>query len=250
MREGGPSITAQRVAAYRLTLPRARAPFGDPAADDRLARDVAAAGETVRSARMARYLGARTEFFDRVVVGALEAGVVQVAAIGAGYDGRSLRYARPGVRWFEVDHPLTQADKRARLERLEIDARDTAFVALELADGGVDAALLQHGWNPDAASLALCEGVAFYLEPEVLRDVLAELRAVAAADTRLALSLSTEGAGDVVERLRATVAALGEPSRSSLTPDQAEGLLRATGWARLDLGADAGRAGLLVAAAA
>ena len=108
----GVSITAQRVAAYRLGFARAPAPFGDPEAEERLARDVAGVGDFDRSERMERYLRARTAFFDRVVVGALERGVTQVVVVGAGYDGRALRYAKPGVRWFEVDHPATHADKR------------------------------------------------------------------------------------------------------------------------------------------
>jgi len=32
--------------------------------------------------------------------------------LGAGYDDRALRFRSPGVRFFELDHPDTQADKR------------------------------------------------------------------------------------------------------------------------------------------
>lgn len=38
---------------------------------------------------MARYLRARTAFFDRVVVNAPGRGVRQVLTVGAGYDGRA-----------------------------------------------------------------------------------------------------------------------------------------------------------------
>ena len=109
MREGEPSPTAQRVAAYRLGYERLPAPFGDPAADERLARDVAGSLTFDQHEAMGRYLRWRTAFFDRVVVNALARNVLQVATIGAGYDGRSLRYAKPGVRWFEVDHPPLSA---------------------------------------------------------------------------------------------------------------------------------------------
>ena len=40
--------------------------------------------------------------------------------VGAGYDGRALRYGGPGIRWWEVDRAGTQTDKRARLARLGI----------------------------------------------------------------------------------------------------------------------------------
>ncbi len=120
MREGAPSLTAQRVAAYRLGLERVPTPFGDVSADERLALDVASSQEITPGEDMARYLRGRTSFFDRVVVNALEPEVTQVVVVGAGYDGRALRYAKLGVRWFEVDHPATQIDKRRRLERLRI----------------------------------------------------------------------------------------------------------------------------------
>jgi O-methyltransferase involved in polyketide biosynthesis len=49
----------------------------------------------------------------------------------AGYDGRSLRYERPGTLWFEIDHPATQSDKRARLGRLGIHSGRLRFVAAD-----------------------------------------------------------------------------------------------------------------------
>ena len=42
MKDGQVSVTAQRVAAHRLTFDRIPVPYGDPAADEALARDVAA----------------------------------------------------------------------------------------------------------------------------------------------------------------------------------------------------------------
>ena len=62
------------------------------------------------------------------MVGALRRRVDQVVIGAAGYDGRALRYAKPGVRWFEVDHPATQQDKRERLERLGLAAGQVRFV--------------------------------------------------------------------------------------------------------------------------
>ena len=117
MKPGQASVTAQRVAAHRLTFTRVTAPYGDPAADDALARDVAASA-SAEPGPMREYLRARTRFFDGVVTRSLRRGCTQVVIGAAGYDGRALRYAKPGVLWFEADHPATQQDKRARLERL------------------------------------------------------------------------------------------------------------------------------------
>ena len=36
-------------------------------------------------------------------------------------DGRAFRYAKPGVRWYEVDHPATQLDGMRRWGYITID---------------------------------------------------------------------------------------------------------------------------------
>jgi methyltransferase (TIGR00027 family) len=252
MREGSPSVTARRVAGYRLGFGRLAAPFGDPAADERLARDVAGRTVPADGERMARYLRARTAFFDRVVLNALGRDVSQVVNAGAGYDGRALRYAKPGVRWFEADHPDTQRDKRQRLDRLGIGTPHVTFLARDLRDAGLAAALTGAGYEPDAPSLVICEGVAVYLDEAVLEALLGELRAVAAIGTRLAVSFRISAASAQQrarrEQLDATVAALGEPALSSVSADGASRLLAATRWRAADLSERSRRAGFVVAA--
>lgn len=257
MEEGRPSATAQRVAARRLGLDRVAAPFGHPEADQALQADVAADIPAVADSPMARYLAARTAFFDRVVVAALEEGIDQVVA-AAGYDGRALRYAKPGVHWYELDHPTTQSDKRARLDRLGLDRGSIAFVAADFACDDVVGALGRAGLSPHRPALVTCEGVAVYLEAAVLERLLAQLRAAVGPDSRLAISLSVDGGGpeEATRRARfgAAVAALGEPVRSHLSAAEAEPLLVRTGWAAPATGdersARARRAGLVVAVAA
>src|ERR1700722_11461173 len=57
------------------------------------------------------YLGARTCFYDQFVANALDRGIRQVVVLGAGYDSRAWRFARPGVTFYEVDLPETQIAK-------------------------------------------------------------------------------------------------------------------------------------------
>ena len=238
MEDGGPSVTARRVAAYRLGFARVATGYGDPAADEALAADVAA-GRAAPASRMRDYLAARTSFFDRTVVGALDRGVRQVVAGAAGYDGRAFRYAKPGVRWFEVDHPATQRDKLGRLERLGIAASHVRFVEADFTRDPVADRLRAAGLDPEAPGLFLLEGVAVYLEPAVLEDVLGQFRQVAAPGSRLAISVSlSRPPGDAGRaRFQATVAALGEPARSTFEAGEAEALLARTGWR---LAADSG----------
>ena len=231
MEHGGPSQTARWVAAHRLDFTRVPADYGDPAADHALTVDVAA-GRQAPASRMHDYLAARTAFFDRTVAGALGRGVTQVVVGAAGYDGRAFRYAKPGVRWFEVDHPATQRDKLVQLDRLGIDASHVRFVEADFTRDPVAGRLRAAGLDPDAPSLFLLEGVAVYLEPAVLEDVLRQFRQVAAPGSSLAISVSlSRPRGDAARaRFQATVAALGEPARSTFEAAEAEALLARTGW--------------------
>ncbi len=231
MEDGGPSVTARRVAAHRLGFARVATDYGDPAADEALAADVAA-GRAAQASRMHDYLAARTSFFDRTVVSALDRGVRQVVVGAAGDDGRAFRYAKPGVRWFEVDHPATQRDKLERIERLGIDASRVRFVEADFIRDPVADRLRAAGLDPEAPGLFLLEGVAVYLEPAVLEDVLGQFRQVAAPGSRLAISVSLpRPPGDAGRaRFQAMVAALGEPVRSTFEAGQAEALLARTGW--------------------
>ena len=233
MEGDGPSITAQRVAAHRLGFTRVPAPYGDPAADEALAVDVTG-GQQGPEGRMKDYLAARTRFFDQTVVGALRRGLDQVVTGAAGYDGRALRYAKPGVRWFEVDHPATQQDKRERLARLGLAAGKVRFVPADFTHDPPIADLLREaGLDVGRRTLFLLEGVAVYLERPVLEAVLSQFRQVAGAGSRLAISVSLSGGGyDEAARARfqAWVASMGEPARSTLDAAEAEELLARAGW--------------------
>ena len=92
MEDGGPSVTARLVAAHRLGFARVDTDYGDPAADEALAADVAA-GRAAPASRMHDYLAARTSFFDRTVVGAIDRG----RAPGRSRRGRCMTAARSGT---------------------------------------------------------------------------------------------------------------------------------------------------------
>jgi methyltransferase (TIGR00027 family) len=248
--DGTPLVTARRVAAHRLAFERPSVPFGDPAADEALARDVAG-GETGATGAMVTYLRGRTAFFDRVVVHAIERGVPQMVILGAGYDGRALRFGAPEVRWWEVDHPDTQRDKRSRLERLGVAADQVAFVPLDLRLGGLPDVLRRAGFDPDAPAQVLCEGVAVYLSPDVLERTLHGLRSLVTVGTRLAISLGVQfgsvDGGTRRRRFDAAVASVGEAALNHLTPDEGEAPLVRTRWRTAEVSDRARRAGFVVA---
>jgi methyltransferase (TIGR00027 family) len=85
----------------------------------------------------------------------------QVVVVGAGYDSRGRRFAREGVRFFEADHPATQARKLALLG----DVDDVVRVPVDLSTTSLRAALAPHGFDPRAKTAFVVEGLVHYLDP-------------------------------------------------------------------------------------
>lgn len=178
----------------------------------------------------------RTQFYDDQVQQAIGRGVTQIVILGAGYDGRGLRFADPGVRFFEVDHPATQADKRHRLAALDADLANVSFLAVDFASDDLAAGLVATGFDPGAPALFTLEGVLPYLDVGVIDRLFRSIREVAAADSVLALNARVRLAvtSPMIRLLRggfdAILAVIGEPRRTDFRPGDVEALLVDTGW--------------------
>src|SRR5579863_1676747 len=229
MDAGAPSRTSQAVALTRAGMGRPHTPQGDPDAQRRLCAGMA----PLRRPRTAIF--ARTRFFDEQVLAAISAGTGQVVICGAGYDDRALRFRSPGVRFYELDHPATQADKRRRLQYLGADLRD---VTLRSADFRVDdaaAVLAGAGHDPDQPTLFLCEGLLIYLDAVVIGRLLNGLRSRAGGGSVLAASVATHAAGLDSARVAADLNAGRrhgdtEPWLTVRPPDGWLRLLEQAGW--------------------
>lgn len=186
-------------------------------------------------------MATRTAFIDNEVAGALGRGVNQVVLVGAGYDGRPLRFGGGSTRWFEVDLPATQDDKRRRLARLGVRAEHIAFVPIDLLTGDLGSALDAAGHDPSVPTLFIAEGLLSYLTLESAAQVLQTLRDRAATGSVLvATFLETAEPRGVNQATRAAWTGLlrliGEPKRTEFRPGDSEKLLVVTGWriVRLD----------------
>jgi methyltransferase (TIGR00027 family) len=258
VRETKPSFTARRVAVTRASLVRPEVPTGDADAEVRLYRSLGGMRVSLGDRQLRRHLGVRTAFFDRETLEAIRGGVRQVVIVGAGYDGRALRFASPDVRWFEVDHPATQADKRARLAAVDAPSEQTTFVAVDLVHDELAAALCAAGLDAARPSLFVVEGLLGYLPRPVTGRLLSHLRQLAGPGSRLAVAFPTRRPdAPRSERLRRrvrglVVAALGEPWLTRFDTDEPERLLTGAGWATAVDGSKPvryqGRNGVLVAA--
>jgi methyltransferase (TIGR00027 family) len=160
---------------------------GDPGAQRRLCEGMA----PLRRPRPG--IWARTRFFDGQVLAAVSAGMPQVVICGAGYDDRALRFRSPGTRFFELDHPATQADKARRL--IGAESRDVVLAPADFRDDDVPAVLAAAGHDAARPTLFLCEGLLIYLDEPVIVHLLTGLRSRAAAGSSLAASLATHPDG-------------------------------------------------------
>jgi methyltransferase (TIGR00027 family) len=207
-------------------------------------------------------LAARTRFFDEQVLAAISAGIPQVVIVGAGYDDRALRFRSPGVRFFELDHPGTQADKARRLRAMGTGpgSGGPTLAAADFRDDGVAAVLAVCGHDARRPSLFVCEGLLVYLDQPTCVRLLGALRERAAPGSRLAASLSVHRDGLDSERVAAAAnarrrAAEAEPWLTILPAAAQLSLLRQAGWrpaesvdaADLGTGTEPGRSLLITA---
>ncbi len=148
MQHGEPSRTARGAAAHRAAhqVLEGGAIFADPLALRILGED---AGSLAREALahperrgMRFFIVARSRFTEDAVAAASARGTTQLVVLGAGLDTFAYRSSlRDRLRIFEVDHPATQAWKRARLAEAAIAAPPTLtyapvdFERQTLADG-------------------------------------------------------------------------------------------------------------------
>jgi methyltransferase (TIGR00027 family) len=174
------------------------------------------------------YLGARTCFYDQFVASALDRGIQQVVVLGAGYDSRAWRFARPGVTFYEVDLPETQADKRSRAP-----AGGPIYVPADVTDSSLVDALTDAGFRSEEPTAFTAEGLTMYLTEQQVALLLRSLSALGGPGSRLAVNFGVgfEQQGSQRGRIaRKLMAAGGEELRFRLSPADAPEFMKKTGW--------------------
>jgi methyltransferase (TIGR00027 family) len=238
VKEWKPSRTAQAVAAERALLSDLRV-LDDPFAAAMLSPAMASVYGVVRrlphqvwsrSVTLAGLAG-RVLWFDGEVADAIGSGVEQVVTVGAGYDSRPWRFSASGVRFFELDHPATQADKRRRAP-----GQGPVFAAADLIDDDVGGALLECGFDREAPAVFIVEGVTMYLDEVVVRRQLMSLAEIAAPGSRLAVDFYPSSRPDTGVHRRQLmlqrIARVGSNEGFRLGVDRSDAvdLVAATGW--------------------
>jgi methyltransferase (TIGR00027 family) len=177
----------------------------------------------------------RTRFFDDETVAAIGRGVAQIVIVGAGYDGRALRFGGGGLEWIEVDHPATQADKRRRLAVLGVPLDHVKFVAIDLIGGDLDGALARAGHDVDRSTLFICEGLFAALPLETSQSLCSTLRRRSHADSVLAANFRVAPVSGPSSRMLPTVvdgllSIMGERRPMNFRLGDPEHLVERSGW--------------------
>jgi methyltransferase (TIGR00027 family) len=174
------------------------------------------------------YLGARTCFYDDFIADALDEDFRQVGVLGAGYDSRAWRFARPGVTYYEVDLPSTQADKKTRAPE-----GGPTYVPADVTEPSFGGSLLGAGYRCEEPAAFTAEGLTMYLTEEKVTSLFRLLASLSAPGSRLAVNFGVgfEQQGSQRGRIgRRVMAAGGEELRFRLAPADAPGFLAHTGW--------------------
>jgi methyltransferase (TIGR00027 family) len=225
------SLTSQAVALVRADLERPHTPLGDPGAQRALCTGLS----FTPPAWLRPGIEARTSFMDEHVLAAIARGVRQVVICGAGLDDRALRLRTAGVRFTEIDHPSTQADKARRLAGMAASTDGLTLAPCDFRTGSVAQTLDESGHDRGQRTLFLCEGLLVYLDQQACSRLLDGIASRAAPGSALAVTLATHGDGldsaEVVAaanaRRRAGVA---EPWQTILPAAEHLAMLERSGW--------------------
>lgn len=162
----------------------------------------------------------------------------QLVILGAGLDGRAWRMPElADVAVYEVDHPASQADKRARAAALP--GRGPVFVPVDLRHERLGDALAEAGHRADTPTTWVWEGVVPYLTRAEVAASVAEIARRSAPGSRLVVNYQARAWFVPVGRALARVlmASTGrstvlrdEPWRSTWTPTALAALLAGHGF--------------------
>jgi methyltransferase (TIGR00027 family) len=250
MQPGQPSRTALGAAGLRAAhqVLDGAAIFADPLAlrilgddADDLVREAEMEADPFRQ-RLRWFIAVRSRISDDALAAALQRGARQLVVLGAGLDTTAYR-ALPSqeLRIFEVDHPATQAWKRARLAEAGIPLPGSlSFVPVDFERETLANGLAAAGFDSAQQTFFTWLGVVPYLSDDAIFSTLGFIAGlpggahvvfdyVNPADT-----MTEPGRRAMHEALIARVAAIGEQLRSHFDSDALHARLTALGFGDIE----------------
>lgn len=152
---------------------------------------------------MGNYQAVRTHFFDRFFTDAADAGIRQVVILASGLDSRAYRLPWPaGTVVYEIDQPKVLEYKAARLaEHGTLPSVRRHAVPVDLRFDW-PAALRDAGFDADAPTAWLAEGLLMYLPAEAQDRLFEQVTALSAPGSRVAVETVGTQADERREQMR------------------------------------------------
>src|SRR5215469_10333270 len=183
----------------------------------------------------------RSRYAEDRLAAAVAAGMTQYVLLGAGLDTFAFRSALASTTTvWEVDHPRTQAWKRAALAeaKLEVGPR-LSFIPAEFGGGALADVLRAGGFDFGEPALISWLGVTMYLDDHAIRETLAVLSGCAPGtelilDYMLPAGLRDETADNYASQVAAAAAARGEPWLTFASPTEMTTLLADFGFGQAE----------------
>ena len=179
----------------------------------------------------------RAAYTEKALKTAVLTGIKQYVLLGAGMDTFAFREMEflSKHRVFEVDHPLTQADKLERIARAGWTVPDNlVFVPVDFTTDSLTEQLITAGFNPSVKSFFSWLGVTYYLSAEAIDKMLSALFSLCAEGSTLVFDYPDENFFDAAERrVQNTIMmakAGGEPMQSAFSYSELEKLLERHGF--------------------
>ncbi|HBF15719.1 MAG TPA: SAM-dependent methyltransferase [Clostridiales bacterium] len=174
----------------------------------------------------------RAAYTERALRTAVLTGTEQYVLLGAGLD--TFAFREPAFlsrhRVFEVDHPLTQADKKERIACAGWKVPDNlTFVPVDFTTDSLTDRLLAAGFDPSAKAFFSWLGVIYYLSGDAIDKTLAALSLLCADGSTVVFDYPDERFFSAPEkRVQSTIGmarAGGEPMQSAFSYGELEKLL-------------------------
>ena len=179
----------------------------------------------------------RAAYTERALKTSVRTGAKQYVILGAGLDTFAFRETEflSKYRVFEVDHPLTQADKRERITRAGWTVPDNlTFVSVDFTKDSLAEQLIAAGFDPSVKSFFSWLGVTYYLSREAIDAMLSSLSELCADGSSLVFDYPDEDFFDALEpRVQNTIMmakAGGEPMKTAFSYSELETLLEKHGF--------------------
>ncbi|MCJ7626468.1 MAG: SAM-dependent methyltransferase [Anaerolineaceae bacterium] len=115
------------------------------------------------------YMIARTAYFDRIFMDALDNKIPQIVLLGAGYDSRAYRFADliSDTKIIELDIATTQNRKKECLRKAKVEIpKHVSFIPIDFNNESLQKVLEKAGYENHKKTLFLWEGVSYYLESD------------------------------------------------------------------------------------